>query len=98
MFSCGTTDPGTAARASRKSSTSAVRMEVSWRHAHRESSTGLSAGGADGGCGGCDGDPPASVVSDAEVLVVIRAPRGSVSGAIVFVGWSSHRHLEPGDD
>src|SRR5690242_15298567 len=61
MFSCGMTDPGTAARASRNSSTSAVRIDVSCRHAHRDSSTGLSAGGDDGGVGGCEEEPPASV-------------------------------------
>src|SRR6266536_256706 len=35
MPSCGITDPGTLATASRKSSTSAVRIEVSCRHPHR---------------------------------------------------------------
>src|SRR6266567_1008822 len=35
MPSCGITDPGTLATASRKSSTSAVRIEVSCRQPHR---------------------------------------------------------------
>src|SRR6266567_2603089 len=35
MPSCGIIDPGTLATASRKSSTSAVRIEVSWRQPHR---------------------------------------------------------------
>src|SRR5690242_4551670 len=101
MFCCGTTDPGTAARASRKSSTSAVRIEVSWRHAQRDSSTGLRAGGAEGGWGGCEAEPPAPV-SVVDAVVVMRGPRGSVTGVSeasagsAFVG-CSHRHLETGD-
>ena len=38
MFSCGITEPGIDASASSRSSTSAVRIEVSWRHVHRASS------------------------------------------------------------
>ena len=49
MLRCGTSEPGTAASASRKSSTSAVRIEVSCRQAHRASSSGLRAGGRGSG-------------------------------------------------
>jgi len=35
----GKKDPGTAATASRSSSMSATRIEVSWRHAHRSQTT-----------------------------------------------------------
>src|SRR5215217_1921383 len=45
-------EPGTAPRASRKSSTSAVFIEVSWRHTQRAQPTGPSAGGGPGGAGG----------------------------------------------
>ena len=38
MFSWGITEPGIAASASSRSSTSAVRIEVSCRHDHRASS------------------------------------------------------------
>ena len=46
---CGTSEPGTAASASRNSRTSAVRMDVSCRQAHRASSSGCSAGGRGSG-------------------------------------------------
>src|SRR5689334_21928465 len=93
------TDPGTAARASRNSSTSAVRIDVSCRHAHRDSSTGLSAGGADGGVGGWDAEPPASA---SRTSTVMRGPRESVTGVSAASAGSgcvgcSYRHHEPTD-
>lgn len=70
MSRCGTTDPGTAASAS--SSTNAVRIEVSCRHAQRASSTGVSAGGAEGGVG-LSGAPPAPVAGCCAFVVWVRA-------------------------
>ena len=58
--SCGTTDPGTAASASRNSRISAVRIEVSWRQAQRASPTGAAPGPAPCAGGGTHRHTPAS--------------------------------------
>src|ERR1035437_5618028 len=44
MLRCGQIDPGTAPIASNSSNSSAVRMLVSWRQAHRNIATGPSVG------------------------------------------------------
>ena len=46
---CGSIDPGTAPTAIRNSSTSAVRIEVSWRHIQRRKPSGPRATGPRGG-------------------------------------------------
>src|SRR5579859_3004291 len=67
---CGSIDPGTLPRASRNSRTSAIRIEVSWRHAHFSQPTNPNAppaGDAGPGRGGSSGPAAGS--------------NGSVSGA-----------------
>ena len=69
---CGSRDPGTAARASRNRSISAVRMEVSWRQPHRSMPTGPRAGARTG-----PGRGPQGPIVAPRVSATSRTPPGS---------------------